>query len=87
MGNAGFKSGYVGATAHVTVAPQSGGFKITKSHIVCEARVRGIDQATFAEHAQAAKAGCPVSQSLAGTEIRSKPSSLQIDRRSPRSTS
>jgi osmotically inducible protein OsmC len=31
--------------------------------------VPGIDEATFAQHAQAAKAGCPVSQALAGTEI------------------
>ena len=69
LGNAGFKPDYVDATAHVTVAPQDGGFKITKSHLVCEARVPGIEQAVFTEHAQAAKAGCPVSEALAGTEI------------------
>ena len=69
LGNAGFKPDYVDATAHVTVAPQDGGFKITKSHLVCEARVPGIEQAMFAKHAQAAKAGCPVSQALTGTEI------------------
>ena len=69
LGEAGFKPDYVDATAHVTVSPQGRGFKITKSHLVCEARVPGIDQATFAQHAQAAKAGCPVSQALAGTEI------------------
>jgi lipoyl-dependent peroxiredoxin len=69
LGNAGFKPDYVDAIAHVTVAPQDGGFKITKSHLVCEARVPGIEQAVFTEHAQAAKAGCPVSQALAGTEI------------------
>ena len=69
LGNAGFKPDYVDATAHVTVSPQGGGFKITKSQLVCEARVPGIDEATFAQHAQAAKAGCPVSQALAGTEI------------------
>jgi osmotically inducible protein OsmC len=69
LGQAGFKPDYVDATAHVTVSPQGGGFKITKSHLVCEANVPGIDQATFAQHAQAAKAGCPVSQALAGTEI------------------
>jgi osmotically inducible protein OsmC len=69
LGKAGFKPDYIDATAQVTVSPQDGGFKITKSHIVCEARVPGIDQAAFAQHAQAAKAGCPVSQALAGTEI------------------
>jgi osmotically inducible protein OsmC len=69
LGNAGFKPDYVDATAHVTVSPHGGGFKITKSHIVCEGKVPGIDQAQFAQHAEAAKAGCPVSQALAGTEI------------------
>ncbi len=69
VGQAGFEPDYVDATAHVTVKPQDGGFKITKSHLVCEAKVPGIDSATFMQHAEAAKAGCPVSQALAGTEI------------------
>jgi osmotically inducible protein OsmC len=69
LGQAGFTPDYVDVTAHVTISPQGGGFKITKSHLVCEVKVPGIDQATFARHAQAAKAGCPVSQALAGTEI------------------
>ena len=34
--------------------------------LVTVGRVPGIDQATFTEHAQAAKAGCPVSRALAG---------------------
>jgi osmotically inducible protein OsmC len=69
LGKAGLKPEYVDATAHVTVAPHDGGFRITKSHLVCEARVPGVDRATFARHAEAAKAGCPVSQALAGIEI------------------
>jgi osmotically inducible protein OsmC len=69
LGSAGFKPDYVDATAHVTVTPQDGGFKITKSHIVCEGKVPGMDQAAFAGHAETAKAGCPVSQALAGTEV------------------
>lgn len=69
LGQAGFKPGYVDATAHVTVRPQDGGFKITKSHIACEGRVPDIDDATFLQHAETAKARCPVSQALAGTEI------------------
>lgn len=69
LGEAGFTADYVDATAHVTVRPQGGGFKITKSHIVCEARVPGIDRTSFMQRAEAAKAGCPVSQALAGTEI------------------
>lgn len=69
LDRAGFTPDYVDATAHVTVAPQGGGFKITKSHLVCRAKVPGIDNATFLQHAEAAKAGCPVSRALAGTEI------------------
>jgi osmotically inducible protein OsmC len=69
LGSAGVKPDRIDATAHVTIVPQDGGFRITKSHLVCEAAVRGIDAATFARHAEAAKAGCPVSQALAGTTI------------------
>lgn len=69
LGEAGFTPDYVDATAHVTVRPHDGGFKITKSHIVCEAKVPGIDRTAFMQRAEAAKAGCPVSQALAGTEI------------------
>ena len=69
LGDAGFKPDYIDATANVTISPQDGGFKITKSHLVCEAAVPGIDPATFTRYAEAAKAGCPVSQALAGTTI------------------
>jgi lipoyl-dependent peroxiredoxin len=69
LGQAGFEPEYVDATAHVTVVPREGGFKITKSHLVCEAKVPGVEHATFVEHAEAAKKGCPVSQALAGVEI------------------
>jgi lipoyl-dependent peroxiredoxin len=69
LGMAGFTPDYVDATAHVAVEPQDGGFKITKSHIVCEAKARGIDRAAFRIHAEAAKGNCPVSQALAGTDI------------------
>jgi osmotically inducible protein OsmC len=48
---------------------EGGGFKITRSHLVCEAKVPGIDQATFVQHAESAKVNCPVSQALAGTDI------------------
>ena len=46
-----------------------GGFKIIKSHIVSVAKVPGIDLATFQTHAETARANCPVSQALAGTDI------------------
>ena len=64
LGQAGFKPEYVDATAHVTVLPRDGGFRITKSHLLCEAKVPGIDEAAFLRHAETAKAGCPVSKLL-----------------------
>jgi osmotically inducible protein OsmC len=69
LGKAGLAPDSVDATAQVTVSPQDGGFRVTGSHLVCEARVPGIDRAAFIQHANAAKAGCPVSQALAGIEI------------------
>jgi lipoyl-dependent peroxiredoxin len=38
---------------------------IAKIDLVTEGRVPGMDEATFVEHADAAKAGCPVSRALA----------------------
>jgi len=69
LGKAGFIPDYVDATAQVTIAAHEGGFRITKSHLRCEVKVPGLDEATFKKHAEGAKAGCPVSQALAGTEI------------------
>jgi osmotically inducible protein OsmC len=69
LGEAGYTPNYIDATAHVTIESQGGNFTITKSHIVCQASVQNIDQATFATHAQTAKANCPVSRALAGTAI------------------
>lgn len=69
LGEAGFKPDYVEATGRVTVEPEGDGFRITESHLTCEAAVPGIDEATFRKHAEAAKAGCPVSRALAGTAI------------------
>lgn len=69
LGKAGFTPDFVDASAHVTILAQNGGFKITASHLVCQARVPGIDDAAFSQIADAAKAGCPVSQALAGTKI------------------
>ncbi len=66
---AGFEPESVETVAHVTVEKSDLGFTITKSHLVCVARVPGIDEATFQAEAAAAKKGCPVSRSLAALEI------------------
>ena len=52
--------------ATVTLRPIDGRPTITKIALVTVGRVPGLDEAAFIEHAQAAKAGCPVSRALAG---------------------
>jgi osmotically inducible protein OsmC len=69
LSEAGFKPHYVDAIASVTIEPSNGGFQISRSHLQCEADVPGIDAATFATHAENAKANCPVSKSLARIPI------------------
>jgi len=56
----------IDTTAAVTFVPGTG---ITGSHLTVNASVPGLDADAFAELAEGAKAGCPVSQALAGIEI------------------
>ncbi len=51
--------------ATVTLRAVDGAPTITKIALVTVARVPGLDEAAFADHAMAAKAGCPVSKALA----------------------
>jgi len=53
-------------TAEVELTPGTG---ITGIKLTVRGDVPGIDEAKFGELAEAAKAGCPVSQALAGTTI------------------
>ena len=70
LGKAGLQPEYVDARAEVTVSPKpEGGFKVTRSHLICEAKVPGASAADFAKHAEGAKAGCPISGALGGVEI------------------
>ncbi|GAA5101071.1 OsmC family peroxiredoxin [Microbacterium yannicii] len=56
----------IDTTASVTFKPGTG---ITGSHLNVNAVVPGIEPEDFERIAQGAKAGCPVSQALAGIEI------------------
>jgi osmotically inducible protein OsmC len=56
----------IDTTASVTFKPGTG---ITGSHLNVNAVVPGLDADEFERLAQEAKAGCPVSQALAGVEI------------------
>ena len=61
-------------SATVTFQPGEG---ITRIALAVRGRVPGIDAAAFDEAAEAAKAGCPVSQALAGVPEISLDASLQ----------
>ena len=55
--------------AKVHLEKLESGFAITRIELATEAEVPNIDDAKFQELAATAKAGCPVSKALAGTEI------------------
>ena len=59
-------------SAKVHLDKVENGFAISQIELVTEAEVPGIDAAAFEAQAQAAKAGCPVSKALAGTQIHLK---------------
>ena len=69
LAEAGFIPTRVATKAAVRMDKVGDGFKIVRIQLTTEAEVPGIDEATFLTHAQAAKAGCPVSQALASVEI------------------
>jgi len=50
--------------AAVSIDPEGGGFRISRSALKLTADVPGIDRARFAELAEAAKKNCPVSKVL-----------------------
>jgi lipoyl-dependent peroxiredoxin len=54
--------------ARVHLRQTDAGPTIQRIDLETEGRVADIDQAHFAEHAEEAKAGCPVSRALAGVE-------------------
>ena len=56
--------------ADVTLGPDpAGGVRISGILLTVRGRVDGIDNAGFVAAAEQAKAGCPVSKALTGTEI------------------
>lgn len=56
-------------TARVSIEKEPDGFRITHIVLRTEADVPGIDASEFERQAEMAKANCPVSRALAGTEI------------------
>lgn len=62
LGQAGLVPEHIATQAAVTLDKVSDGFEITACHLSVVARIPGADAAKFAEIAQQAKAGCPVSK-------------------------
>jgi lipoyl-dependent peroxiredoxin len=66
LAQAGTPPDSVRTEATVTLRPVDGAPTITKIDLVTVGRVPGLDEASFVEHANTAKEGCPVSRALAG---------------------
>lgn len=66
LGNAGHEPESVETDASVYLKREGEGFTIHKIELSTVGTVPGIDEAEFAEHAETAKAACPVSKALSG---------------------
>jgi osmotically inducible protein OsmC len=70
IGRAGGTPRTLDVSADVSLGPDpAGGFRLTGITLTVRGDVEGLDAAGFAEAAEAAKAGCPVSKALTGVEI------------------
>ncbi|MBW3610742.1 MAG: OsmC family protein [Actinobacteria bacterium] len=69
LAEAGHEAERVHTTAEVHLGQVDGAPAITGIDLRTEGTVPGLDQAAFVEHAEAAKAGCPVSKALAAVDI------------------
>lgn len=69
LSKAGHEPKRVHTTASVHLEKVGDAFGITKIELDCEAEVPGISESAFMEQANGAKANCPVSKALTGTQI------------------
>ncbi|MCG7285120.1 MULTISPECIES: OsmC family protein [Micrococcales] len=70
IGEAGGTPESLEVTADVTLSPDpAGGFRISGIALTVRGEVSGLDEAGFLKAADDAKATCPVSKALTGTEI------------------
>ncbi len=68
LGEAGHAPESVETEATVQIEKAGEGFAINRIVLRTQARVPGIEESEFQQHAEAAKQGCPVSQALASVE-------------------
>ena len=64
LGNAGMTPDSIETSATVTFENVNGAFTITESHLDTAVKIPNADAAKFAEAADGAKAGCPISRLL-----------------------
>lgn len=69
LGAAGHTATRLHTVAKVHLEKQGAGFAIPKIELELDGVVPGLDAAGFQKHAETAKASCPVSKALAGSEI------------------
>ncbi len=69
LAKAGFEATSIRTTANAYLENGPDGFGISRIRLECVGVVPGIDAATFEEHAQSAKVGCPISKALSATPI------------------
>src|ERR671913_1209789 len=74
LAGAGHVANSVHTTADVHLGKDDNGFLITRIDLTVVGDVPGVDQATFQEHAEKAKAGCIISRALAATQMTLKAS-------------
>lgn len=67
LAKAGHAPDRVAVAVEVTADKRESGWTVLTSHISLRATVKGCDEATFQEKAQAAKVGCPISRAIAGS--------------------
>lgn len=58
----GFTEGTLDTIAKVRIDKEGEGFRVTRSDLVVEARIAGLDEQRFAALAEDAKANCPISK-------------------------
>jgi osmotically inducible protein OsmC len=64
LGNRGMTAESIKTTATLTMDKVEAGWTVTAIHLDVTAKIPGADQAKFAEAANAAKTGCPISRLL-----------------------
>jgi osmotically inducible protein OsmC len=67
--NAGLEPTELKTVATVSMEKQEAGWAVTQIHLDTQGKVPGIDAAKFAELAETAKKGCPISRALSATPI------------------